>query len=58
MGRGGTGTERADAITVVIADDHLAFVEALEIVLGQESDLQVIEVVTDGPAAIDAVQRY
>jgi len=58
MGRGGTGTERADAITVVIADDHLAFGEALEIVLGQESDLQVIEVVTDGPAAIEAVERF
>jgi DNA-binding NarL/FixJ family response regulator len=58
MGRGGTGTERAAAITVVIADDHLAFGEALEIVLEQEADLQVIEVVTDGPAAIEAVERY
>jgi DNA-binding NarL/FixJ family response regulator len=58
MGRGGTGTERADAITVVIADDHLACGDALEIVLGQESDLQVIEVGTDGPAAIEAVERF
>jgi DNA-binding NarL/FixJ family response regulator len=58
MGRGGTGTDRGDAITVVIADDHLAFGEALEIVLAQEDDLQVIEVVTDGEAAIEAVERY
>jgi DNA-binding NarL/FixJ family response regulator len=58
MTRGGTGTDHEAAITVVIADDHLAFGEALEIVLGQEDDLQVIEVVTDGAAAIEAVHRH
>jgi DNA-binding NarL/FixJ family response regulator len=58
MGRGGTGIARDDAITVVIADDHLAFGEALEVVLGQETDLEVIEVVTDGASAIEAVERH
>ena len=58
MGTGGTHTDRGDAITVVIADDHRAFGEALEIVLAQEDDLQVIEVVTDGAAALQAVARH
>jgi DNA-binding NarL/FixJ family response regulator len=42
----------------VIADDHLAFGEALEVVLAQEDDLQVIEVVTDGAAALRAVTDH
>jgi DNA-binding NarL/FixJ family response regulator len=48
------GAKRAeDAIRVVIADDHRSFGEALQIALGTEDDLRVIEVVTDGSAAIE-----
>ena len=57
MGTGGARTE-SDAITVVIADDHRAFGEALEVVLAQEQDLKVIEVVTDGASALQAVARH
>jgi DNA-binding NarL/FixJ family response regulator len=57
MGRGGNDIDRGDAITVVIADDHLAFGEALEIVLDREDDLRVIQVVTDGASAVEAVAR-
>jgi DNA-binding NarL/FixJ family response regulator len=42
------------AITVLIADDHRAFGEALQIALDKEHDLKVIEVVTDGPGAVEA----
>jgi DNA-binding NarL/FixJ family response regulator len=42
----------SDRITVVIADDHRTFGEALEIALDKEPDLDVIEVVTDGESAI------
>jgi DNA-binding NarL/FixJ family response regulator len=41
-------------IKVVIADDHLAFGEALQVALDLERDLVVIDVVTDGAAAFDA----
>jgi DNA-binding NarL/FixJ family response regulator len=57
MGSGGTHTQ-SEAITVVLADDHRAFGEALEVVLAQEDDLQVIEVVTDGASALQAVARH
>jgi DNA-binding NarL/FixJ family response regulator len=42
-----------EPITVVIADDHRSFGEALEVALDQEQDLRVIEVVTDGTAAVE-----
>jgi DNA-binding NarL/FixJ family response regulator len=58
MGRGGNSVDRAEAITVVIADDHLAFGEALEIVLDREDDLRVIQVVTDGESAVEAVAEH
>jgi DNA-binding NarL/FixJ family response regulator len=57
MGSGGAHTD-AHAIRIVIADDHLAFGEALEVVLAQEDDLQVLEVVTDGAAALRAVTAH
>jgi DNA-binding NarL/FixJ family response regulator len=46
-----------DGITIVIADDHLAFGEALQVALGKERDLTVIEVVTDGAGAVEAASR-
>jgi RNA polymerase sigma factor (sigma-70 family) len=39
-------------ITVVIADDHRSFGEAMQIALGRENDLSVIEVVGDGELAV------
>jgi DNA-binding NarL/FixJ family response regulator len=44
-------------ITVVIADDHRSFGEALEVALDKEQDLRVIEVVTDGEAAIETASK-
>jgi len=52
-----TRTDDVEAITVLIADDHLAFGEAMELALAHESDLEVIGVVTDGDQAVDAVRR-
>lgn len=42
-----------DRITIVIADDHRSFGEALEIALGKEDDLEVVQVVESG---VDAVK--
>jgi DNA-binding NarL/FixJ family response regulator len=47
----------AHPITVVIADDHRSFGEALEVALDQEDDLRVIEVVTDGTQAIETTME-
>jgi DNA-binding NarL/FixJ family response regulator len=47
-----------DPITVVIADDHRSFGEALEVALDQEQDLRVIEVVTDGAAAVETTSAH
>jgi DNA-binding NarL/FixJ family response regulator len=41
-----------DPITIVIADDHRSFGEALEVALRAEPDLSVIGVVTDGSEAV------
>jgi DNA-binding NarL/FixJ family response regulator len=46
-----------EPITVVIADDHRSFGEALEVALDKERDLRVIEVVTDGEAAIETASK-
>jgi DNA-binding NarL/FixJ family response regulator len=43
---------RDGQIRVVIADDHRAFGEAMQIALGKEDDLTVIEVVEDGELAV------
>jgi DNA-binding NarL/FixJ family response regulator len=50
------GTTNGD-IRVVIADDHRSFGEALQIALDGERDLSVIEVVTDGEAAVEAAHE-
>jgi len=41
-----------DPITIVIADDHRSFGEAMQIALDREQDLTVIEVVGDGELAV------
>jgi DNA-binding NarL/FixJ family response regulator len=49
----GMAKRTGDAITIVIADDHRSFGEALEVALDTEPDLKVIEVVTDGASAVE-----
>jgi NarL family two-component system response regulator LiaR len=44
-------------ISVVIADDHRSFGEALQIALDNEQGLKVIEVVTDGESAIESAHE-
>jgi DNA-binding NarL/FixJ family response regulator len=46
-----------EPIKIVIADDHRSFGEALQVALDKEQDLTVIEVVTDGSAAIEAAEK-
>jgi DNA-binding NarL/FixJ family response regulator len=48
----GQASRSRDPITVVIADDHRSFGEALQIALDKERDLNVIEVVEDGADAV------
>jgi DNA-binding NarL/FixJ family response regulator len=43
-------------ITVLIADDHRAFGEALAVALGKEEDLEVLEVTADGATAAQAAE--
>ena len=43
-----------DPITIVIADDHRSFGEAMQIALDREQDLDVIQVVGDGDLAVTA----
>jgi DNA-binding NarL/FixJ family response regulator len=50
-------TAHEGPITVVIADDHRSFGEALEVALDKELDLRVIEVVTDGESAVETASR-
>ncbi len=42
-------------IKVLIVDDQRTFGEALQLALAKERDLRVVDVVTDGPAAVEAV---
>jgi DNA-binding NarL/FixJ family response regulator len=41
-------------ISVIIVDDHRAFGEALGVALGQEDDLDIVQVTADGESAIEA----
>jgi DNA-binding NarL/FixJ family response regulator len=55
MGRGGSkAPDAVEQITIVIADDHRSYGEALQIALGAEADLTVIEVVDDGTSVVEA----
>jgi DNA-binding NarL/FixJ family response regulator len=51
------GGRSEDEITIVIADDHRAFGDALKIALGEEDDLLVIEVTTSGDDVVDAATK-
>jgi DNA-binding NarL/FixJ family response regulator len=45
-------------ITVLIVDDERTFGEALEVALGREDDLQIVDVAVDGTQAVRAATRY
>ncbi len=45
-------------IKVLIVDDHLIFGEALQMALAKEKDLRVVDVVTDGSSAVEAVSEH
>jgi DNA-binding NarL/FixJ family response regulator len=49
---------RARPITVLIVDDERTFGEALELALGREKDLRIVEVATDGTQALQAVDTH
>ncbi len=49
------GSGRPQPIKVLIVDDQRTFGEALQLALGREEDLEVVEVLTDGPSAVRAV---
>jgi DNA-binding NarL/FixJ family response regulator len=45
-------------IKVLIVDDQRTFGEALQLALSKEKDMDVVDVVTDGDAAIEAANEY
>jgi len=45
-------------IKVLIVDDQRTFGEALQLALAKEKDLRVVDVVTDGPAAVEAATEF
>ena len=49
---------RDESIKILIVDDHLTFGEALQVALSKEKDLVVVDVVTDGSRAVDAVSAH
>lgn len=51
-------SRRSEPISIVIADDHRSFGEALQVALGAEPDLSVVEVVTDGGSAVRAASEH
>jgi DNA-binding NarL/FixJ family response regulator len=55
--RSGNGA-RTKPITVLIVDDERTFGEALEVALGREDDLQIVDVAVDGTQAVRAASRY
>jgi DNA-binding NarL/FixJ family response regulator len=55
---GSANGSRNRPITVLIVDDERTFGEALELALGREKDLRIVEVATDGTQAMRAVDEY
>ena len=49
----GAGARRSEPIRVLVVDDHALFRRGLEIVLAQESDIQVVGEAGDGAEAVD-----
>jgi DNA-binding NarL/FixJ family response regulator len=55
--RSGNGA-RTKPITVLIVDDERTFGEALEVALGREDDLRIVDVAVDGTQAVRSASRY
>ena len=56
-----TGIEVVDdleRIRVVIVDDHVLYRRGLDLVLGQEDDIEVVAEASDGHGALDAVEAH
>ncbi len=53
----GNGSHGAP-ITVLIVDDERTFGEALELALGREDDLRIVDVATDGTEAVRSADRF
>ncbi|HEX6332562.1 MAG TPA: response regulator transcription factor [Actinomycetota bacterium] len=49
---------RPKHITVLIVDDERTFGEALQVTLGREKDLQIVEIATDGTQAVRAADQH
>ena len=47
-----------DRIRVVIVDDHVLYRRGLDLVLGQEHDIEVVAEASDGQGALDAVEAH
>jgi DNA-binding NarL/FixJ family response regulator len=52
------GATSKQQIKVLIVDDHRTFGEALRAALAQERDLDVVDVVTDGPSAVESASEH
>ena len=50
--------ERRKPISVLIVDDERTFGEALEVALGREKDLRIVDIATDGTQAIRAADEH
>lgn len=58
-GRAGDGRPSSGKpIKVLIVDDQRTFGEALQLALGREKDLRIVDVVTDGGSAVRAVEQH
>ena len=51
--RSGRSAASADPIRVLVVDDHALFRRGLEIVLQQESDIEVVGEASDGAEAVE-----
>lgn len=47
-----------DRIRVVIVDDHVLYRRGLDLVLGQEHDIEVVAEASDGQGALDAAEAH
>ncbi len=44
-------------IRLIIADDHLMFIEGLKLLLQAEKDMQIIDIANDGRELLDLLHR-
>ncbi|MEO6719294.1 MAG: response regulator transcription factor [Ferruginibacter sp.] len=49
---------QAQKINIIIADDHVLFIEGLRLLLKDEADIQVTDVASDGKELLDIIDRH